>query len=766
MTFNERFARAVIRHKWLIIVLTLVLTVLAGVGAKKLTMSGDYRIFFKEDNAQLLAFNHLQTSYSKNENVLLVLEPRDGEVFTPKNLDALVWLTKEGWQLPYSTRVDSVSNYQYSTAEGDTLTVHDLVREPLKLTEAEIARIKDIATHDPLIAKRLVSPTGHTTAVNVTFALPGKDKIKEIQTVMLKTRDLIKAFEARYPQYKVHLTGIVPMNAAFSEATRDDMRTLMPIMMAVVIAVLLLTLRSGYGTALIMVAVIFSVAITMGLAGWGGVVLSAPLATVPLTVLIMAIADGVHILSHYGHGLRSGLDKTAAMQESISANLTPMMWTNVLSAIGYMTMLFSAVPPFQVMGILVSIGILVAFLICVTFLPAVMLLLPGKVHSREDQKITLMDRYKVFFLKHRNRMLAGSAIVTLVFGSFIFKNQFDDSFVEYFDKSTEFRQATDYTLENLTGVYMMDYSLAGQGEGGINEPAYLQKVDEFAGWLRTQPEVLHVNTFTEVMKRLNRNMHGDDPAFQKLPESRELGAQYVLLYELSLPYGLDLTNQVNLDHSATRITVTLKNISSAQMLNFEARAADWLKANQGTAMSTPGAAGAGLIFAYVGQQNGKSMLTGNVWQIVLISFLIILILRSFKLGIISLIPNLAPAVVAYGVWGLLVGEINMAVSLVGAISMGIVVDDTIHFMTKYLHARRDLGMDPEASVGYAFDIAGVPMWISTFILVAGFLVLASSDFLMNSDLGKVTAMTIGLAALTEAFMLPGLILLVDRKKTV
>ena len=287
-------------------------------------------------------------------------------------------------------------------------------------------------------------------------------------------------------------------------------------------------------------------------------------------------------------------------------------------------------------------------------------------------------------------------------------------------------------------------------------------MDEFAQWYRQQPEVLHVNTFTDIMKRLNKNMHADDPAYSSLPDERELAAQYLLLYEMSLPYGLDLNDQINLDKSSTRFTVTLKAVSSNEMIAVEERASEWLKANNMGIIHTSGGSGAGMMFAHIGKENGKSMMIGNIWQIVLISGLIVLAVRSLKLGVISLIPNLMPAVMAYGVWGIAVGEINMAVSMVGGISLGIVVDDTVHFLSKYLHGRRQLGFDAERSIRYAFDLAGVPMWISTFILVAGFLVLATSPFSMNADMGILTAITITFAAFAEAFMLPALLLLVDR----
>ncbi len=761
-TYSYRFGKWVVNNPWIVIILTIAFVALSALGAKQLTMSGDYRIFFKEDNAQLKAFDSLQKTYSKSDNVLFVLEPKDGHVFTPKTLAAIIELTDKSWKLPFSSRVDSVTNYQHSTADGDNLNVGDLVKDPSNLSPAALSAIQNVAVHDPLLVKRLISPTAHVTGINVTVQLSDKDKVKSIRELVLQVEELKKQFEIAHPDIKVHLTGVVMMNSAFMEATRGDMRQLVPIMMGVVMVVLFLMLRSYTAVALIMVSIALSIGAAMGLAGWAGVVLSAPLATAPLTIMIMSIADGVHVLSHYGHGINEGKTRKEAMIESIGSNFPAMLLTNGLSAIGYLAMNFSEVPPFATLGSVVAVGIMIGFLISVILIPALAIMLPAKVRTRDDEKITLMVRYQEFFLIHRNKFLVVSLLITVAMGFFLTRNEFNDSFHEYFDTTTEFRQATDFTLANLTGVYMLDYSLEAGGPEQVYKPEFLAKVDEFANWYRQQPEVLHVNTFTDVMMRLNRNMHGDDPAFYRLPESRELGAQYLLLYELSLPYGLDLTNQINLDKSATRMTVTLKGVKSAQILDLESRAAKWLAENSKGALTSPGAAGAGLMFAHIGQDNNQSMMLGNIYQLVLISLLLIVAVRSFKIGIASLIPNLTPAILAYGAWGLAVGEINMAVSMVGGISLGIVVDDTVHFLNKYLHARRQKNYEPEDAIRYAFDLAGVPMWISTFTLIAGFMVLYSSHFAMNSDMGILTAITIGFAALTEAFMLPALLLLIDK----
>lgn len=199
-------------------------------------------------------------------------------------------------------------------------------------------------------------------------------------------------------------------------------------------------------------------------------------------------------------------------------------------------------------------------------------------------------------------------------------------------------------------------------------------------------------SITEVIKRLNKNIHGDEPTWYRLPETREMTAQYLLLYEMSLPYGLDLNDRLNVDKSATRLTVFLNSISNNQLLALERRAQAWIKDNAPTFMPTVGS-GPSIMFAYIGKRNIESMLMGTTLALILISFILILALRSVKIGLISLLPNLVPAAMAFGLWGLLVGQVGLALSVVTAMTLGIVVDDTVHFLSKYLRAGREKGFN-------------------------------------------------------------------------
>ena len=757
----KSYAEWLIRWRYLILIATVVLVVAAAGGLRFITFKTDYRAFFSEDNPQLKAFEELQNTYTKTDNVMFVLAPKDGQVFNQETLATIAELTDASWQMPYSLRVDSITNYQHTSAEGDDLIVADLAEDPQQLNTDDFQAIRDIAVSEPLLVNRLISENGQVTAVNVTIQLPDEGTGKEVPEITAFARDMVKKVEADNPNLDVYLTGMVIMNNSFPEVSIHDQQTLIPLMFGVVLLTLVFLLRSFTAMLGTFLVIIFSIITAMGLAGWMGIALTPPSASSPTIILTLAVADCVHVLVTLLHGMRQGLEKIAAVVDSLRINMQPIFLTTLTTIIGFTSMNFSDAPPFRDLGNIVAMGVAAAFLFSVTFLPALISILPVRVKPGKERNTQLVDRFANFVIAYRNYLFWGMGIIVLTLVSFLPRNELNDEFIKYFDETVDFRTDTEFATENITGIYTIDYSLSQGESGGINEPQFLQDVERFAQWFRQQPNVLHVNSLTDIMKRLNKNMHADDPDYYRLPDERELAAQYLLLYEMSLPYGLDLNNQIDISKSATRVTVSLESVSSNELLSIEARAQQWLHDNA-PYMKSNGASPS-VMFAYIGQRNIRSMLLGTSVALVLISLILVFALRSLKIGLVSLVPNLAPAAMGFGLWGLLYGQVGLGLSVVMGLTLGIVVDDTVHFLSKYLRARREQGLNAEDAVRYAFHTVGIALVVTTLVLVAGFMVLTQSAFKLNSDMGLLTAITIALALIADFIFLPPLLMKVDKK---
>ena len=767
----EHYFNALVKGRWAIIIVTLIIAGVLSSGARFLSFTNDYRIFFSDDNPQLLALDRLQNTYTKDDTVLFIITPKDGNVFTTQTLTSIEELTYSAWDIPYTQRVDSLQNFQHSYSDNDELIIQDLYVDASSLSEEQLSSIATIALAEPLLNGRLISKDRKVTGIHLTAQLPGLDEQTEFPEVANYARKLARELEAKDPNLTVRLTGGIMIGNAFPEASLHDIETLIPVMFAIVFIVLGVMLRSLSAMIWALVVIILSITMTMGTAGWLGIALSPPSAGASNIVLTVAVADCVHMLVSYLHSMRKGWgnrlswkqQRIEASRDSLAMNLNPIFITSITTALGFLSLNFSDSPPFHDLGNIVAMGVVYAFLLSVVFMPALMMVMPIKVRPYKTQGNKFMHTFSRFVIASRHYLLVGMLIIIGILISFIPKNELNDDLIAYFSPDNTFRSDTDYATEHLTGMYVMEYSLGAETSGGINSPQYLTVINAFANWYRLQPEVLHVYSIADIQKRLNKNMHDDDETFFKMPSSQELAAQYMLLYEMSLPEGLDLNDRINVDKSASRLTATIKSISSSEMLALQVRADDWLKENAPKFMWAD-ATSPNLIFAHIGESNINSMLKGTVIALVLISLTLIFALKSIKLGLLSILPNLIPAGMAFGLWGLIDGQINLAISVVASLTLGIVVDDTVHFLSKFQYALKELNKTRVEAVEYAFIHVGTALWITSVVLIAGFLVLTLSDFQLNAKLGLLTAITISFALIADFLFLPPLLMLIKDKK--
>lgn len=564
------------KYSLLVLLATIFLIIVATIGGKNLYFRGDYDIFFDGTNKQLLAFDEIQTTFAKTDNLAIVIAPEDGDIFTPQTLSLIQKITVDAWQVPYSSRVDSIANYQHTEAFDDDLLVEDLLYSEYELTPERISKVKSIALSEPVLKSALVSEKGDVTVVNITVQLPEMDKTAEVEEVVSSINAMIDRYQRAYPDVTFHKAGIIAMNHAFMTAAQDDSSTLVPTMLVVILVFLTIMLRSILSVIATLIVIIGSVMATMGISGWAGMFLSTATVNVPTLIMTLAVADCVHVIATMRQSMKNGFTKAQSIERSIALNFVPILITSVTTAIGFLMMNMSDSPVLRDFGNLSALGVMVACFLSVTLLPALLKLLPihVKMETSQDQK-HVMDRLGDFVVSQRRALLPLSVAVIVVCASLIPLNKVNDESVEYFGQRNEFRQAADFMEERISGMTNISIAIKTNESQGIAAPDFLNTIGEFSSWLRDQPETDHVATLADVYKRLNKNMHGDDEAYYSLPQARELAAQYLLLYEMSLPYGLDLNNQINVDKSSIKMVLTVANLGSVELVDLENRIYQW-----------------------------------------------------------------------------------------------------------------------------------------------------------------------------------------------
>ncbi len=762
--FGTRLGEAVTARPKLTVAVSVAVFVLSSLGLVWARFSTDYQIFFSHEDPGLSAFQRLERDFTKTDNVLFVVKANDGTVFQAEALTALQELTAAGWRLPFASRVDSLTNFQQVSAEGDDLTLASMVPADVRgWSAAQFESLRQTAMKEPIVVGSLLATDGRTAAVNVTLRLPRQDPL-EVTQAAEAARALVAQVAARHPGLDIRPSGMAFINDAFMQVSIQDMGVMIPLMVVIMLVVMGFIVRSAKATGAVALIIWMSATVSMAVAGWLHYPLSPTSVAAPMIVLTVAVADGVHIVLAVLDAMRRGLDKRAAIIDSVQSNLEAVTYTWLTTIVGFVCLNSSDAPPVTHLANMTCVGVTVAWLYSVTFLPALLSLVTVHVPAaREEKTFSVMPKLADFVIRRRGLVFGSAALLTVLSGLAAAQLEPNDQFVSYFSQSVPFRRDVDFTMKNLSGIYRLEFQIGSDGPSGVTSVEYLERLDAFAQWLRQQPEVQHVFSVADILKRTTQVMNGGAGAEYRLPTTREAAAEALLVYEMNLPSGLDLTDRVNINKSASRLTVTVRDLSTRQMTNFAERSGAWLRSNAPQTMWAE-ATGPVVIFSQLGDRNARSMVKADFWSLLLISLCMIVVLRSWKLGLISVIPNVVPIFVGYGVWYLVVGQLNIVASIAASIALGIIVDDTIHFLTKFQALQRKEGLSPEDAMRHTLSHVGPAMLSTSVILVMGFGVLTLSNFQMTSHLGWLCLLIVGIAPFADLLIAPSLVLLLVREK--
>jgi len=759
---TDKFSNTIIDKPWV----TLIIVLLAFAGMAQYIVdvrpSVSYKDMLGKDHPKYIDYDLIQREYTRDDSLLVLVEAQDGNAFDDKTLMAVRRLTDLLWKTPYSIRVDSITNFQHSYAIGDELIVGDLVPESDSTEKRSAKAVRDIAMNEPLLLNLGTNKAGNVIAANVSFAFPNKDAIEKLDAYAYVI-EITQAFEQDNPQLNTYVSGLVALDATVMDISSKETGFFLLLVIAIVIVLLIVFMRAVIPAVLSIIVCVFSIVMALSFSGLMEWKLTPFTASVPMILLIIAVADCVHVVTAYLQNLSTESDKNSALKLALQANLPPVAITSVTTAIGFLTLNFSESDAINALGNEVAFGVMAAFIFSITLLPASLSLLPApKARSHNHLRREKFSLYISQLVgRYRLRILSVAAVCIIGLSLSIPKNEINDIIPHYFSKSLPWRQANDFAEREFGGAYTFAWSLKSGIKNGITDPEFLSQASKFVEWLRDQPKVVYVNSVTDTFKRLNKNMHGDDPSFYRLPKDKNLAAQYMLLYEMSLPFGLDLNNQINLEKSSIRIQATFETLSTSEILQMEREVQQWLQTNLPNIETT--GSGVQLMFAHMMSKDVPSLVFGTMLGLVVISILLILAFRSFRIGVTSLAPNLVPALMAFGIWGLTVGQVGMGLAMVSGMTIGIIVDDTVHFLYKYLLARRTQGLSAQQSVEYAYTTVGPAIIFTTIVLIAGFLMMTFlADFRVNSDMGTMTSIVLALALIFDLIALPALLMTVDR----
>jgi len=750
------------RCVWTVVASVAVIAALAAGMQHLIVVDVGIRNHFNDNDPQLVKLEQFEEAYAVSDSVLVVVAPTGDTIFTREALLSIEKLTDALWWTPYATRVTSITNHSHSEGNEDGLVVEPLVQDASSLDEIEVHRVQTIALSSQEIAGRLVSRDGRLAGLVISLALPEEDREKKKLEVVNALYGLVNEQRSANPDIEYHIYGELLLDQTIRKALDEDMSVLAPVAFLTMMLVAIVVLRSIWGGLGILAMLIAVMASGFGFAGWIGLKFYAESAAALFVLMAIAVAHSVHLVQGMTKGMHRGMERKAAIINALEINGRPIFLTSVTTAIGFLSLNFSEMPPFQVMGNIVAVGSMCAFVYSVTLLPALLAVMPMRTPAKVENGVEVFDRLGNFVVSKSTVLLGVFAVLSLVSAIGVSRIELNDNNLKLLDESYELRRSADFINRNFSGLDTLEYSLRSGREGGVTDIDYLHQVDAFARWLREQPEVSHVTSIVDILKRLNQNLHGGADGSYALPKNSDLAAQYLVLYEFSLPVGLDLNNLMKFDRSASRMTVVIKFMSVREQIELDNRALIWLQENAPEIQT--GATGVTMVSAYSVMRNIVKMLVGTVIAMSIVSVVLIFVFRSVRLGLLSLVPNFLPAIIAMGFCGYAVGTVSIAASIVTAIAFGIIVDDTIHLLSNYLRMR-DEGKTPAEAIVPTFKQVGKPLLVTTLIFALGFLVFGASGLATNQTLGVLVGLTIVIALVADFLLFPALLVVFDRRRS-
>lgn len=692
----------IFRFRWMVLASILALTAGLSVGAVFLKFDADPRGYFNKSNPERLLLEEFEKQHGRESSAVLMLVPNDGNIFSDALLNVVKQAVSSLSAVPGVKRVNSAADTGVQSGSA----------------------LKAIWDQDPQFLRPLMSKKGGVSAV-VAFLDPTK---ADLLAAVDEIKTIKSSLESFHPAITFRLSGEAPMDATFMEAIEQDIIWLAPLQVALIIVLLLVCLQSVRATIILLVVLGCATGITMGTAGWLGYQLNGVTSAAPMILLGIAVATCIHLLIAWQQDFRTHRDSARALASSIETNAFPVFLATLSTVSSFLCLNFSDSPPFQQLGNLIAMGLTVTWVLAFTLLPALVLMFPPAGASRRigvETEWLHLGRCVIMWRKSLLVVLCVAAVGS-VWG--LTKLSFDDRFSQYFSERFEFRRDTDFMEKNLTGLNVLHFPL----ETGELSPGEKQRNREmalaFASWLDEQPEIARVDGFASAVKLAKAN---------GLPDE---------VYDKIRPV----------------ITAVLSNASSAEIRTVAERSNSWLGTY--TPTLSKGAVGTALLAANLSERNLDAMVIGTIAALILVSCILLFSLGSVRLGIISLIPNLLPMLLAYGFWGHVLGEMSFAATVVMALTFGIIVDDTVHFLAKYNRYRKHYGFGVEWAIAESFRTVGIAITATTFAIASGFLALCFSGFLVNHHLGLLTLMILFAAWLSVLFLLPPLLVYLDKEK--
>ena len=679
-------------------------------------------------------------------------------VFEPVILEAIADLRERYTELPFADSFVSVIDYIYPE------TQRRLFARPIAdYSQSELNAMVNEAVADRILTANLLS-----TNAELSFAIVNLDAETASSAERLEIADAILALReelrAAHPEVSIQANADVLLEQSSQQAMVDDLTTLMPFVILICVLTICYCFRSTTLGVCILTHTIFTILCTVGALGYLGFAFNTISIIAPLVVVIISVANSVHIISIYKQALHKNDCKAKAMRLSVAHNFQPITLAALTTAIGFSSLNMCSSPAIQDFGQIVAIGIVFAYLLTLAILPALLIQFSLTLTAAAAARPPFLQKSLQQLIEFTNRkdktifwFCSGLAGVTFLL---LPLNQTDFNRLDFIATDSDIKQYYDDVTEKINRGPALSYGVdTGRVDGGI-QPAFLREIDQFVNWLGEQQDIESVASIAEIVKTVGRVANQNDSAFFRIPDTPESVGNYLNAYRLVETEDLSLSGFINSDNSLIAVFVNATPMSNQQLIDLDGRITDKFKEDLPQLELLHGSGI--LLFARMDELVTIELLQGYSISLLLITLSLIVGLRSIYFGILSVLPNLLPATIVFGLWALFVGQLDPFVMMLFSISIGLVVDDTVHILSHYLEGRR-IGANKEDSISHAIRVAGPALTITTAVLALGTTILIGANTLYFQQAAKLLVPIVVLALVLDLLYLPTILKRFDNR---
>jgi len=750
---RNRLVNFVVLHQYkcLLIAALIFLSGLPFLANTKMDFSA--KVWFASSDPNIKTLENFEKTFGNDESAVLVIES-DSDVFNPKFMSMLEDLTEKMWKVPEVMRVQSLTNFYWTRSfEDEILTEEFLYSEKIKDQEYLTQKRKEALDHK-VIPGYYISEDGKSASI-YAFISHNPDKAPDYAKI---TEGLKKTTE-NYRDEKgltFHYMGQPPLSDRFQKVSFDDLYTMSPLLLILVMVYLIFCFRSLIGVVIPMVIITLSLVSTTSLIGLFGFTVNSLTFVLPSILIAISVADSVHLMaSFYDEFARTG-DRFHACTHTLRKNLWPIFLTTFSTMIGFFSLTSSDIKPVADLGVLAGVGTFFAFLY--TYLTAVpLLIIFNKNQTPKSLKVKVLPedtvrKYLDFVKKYRIAIIGSFFLISSLFTYLAIKNEINSDPYTYFSDEDPISYGNRFILNSYGGVGGPELIVDSGVAGGVTSPEFLYKVESFQEWLEEKEYVNKSLSVINILKEMNQSLNEGKKEFFKIPERKDQIAQELFMYTMSLPVGMDLNNRMDLPQQKLRLSILWSLQTSKDSLrgveDYERKAKEI-----GLNVKTTGKP---ILFHRMNSYVVFTFFTSIAMALTLITVIMILIFKNIKLGLLSLIPNVLPIIFGAGALTLLDKPIDIGCAIVASVTLGIAVDDTIHFLSHYNLLRKS-GLSIFEAMVKVFTSTGLALIVTTVILVSCFGLFMFANLTPNINFGILCALVLSIALVTDLLLLPAII---------